>query len=127
MSGVMNPVPAGLPSQSIFLTPPVSSFLFCAAPSDVGAAAASPTPETSVAKRPANALRVKRLENICVDPFGSDCSGKTLWQCKAKNVVSRRNGNVLFAQHGITHRRSMNGLAHGEMPQRSARFCIHRF
>src|SRR6267143_2017995 len=61
MSGVMNPVPAGLPSQSIFLTPPVSSFLFSAAAPEDGAAAASPNPATRVAKRPANALRVNRL------------------------------------------------------------------
>src|SRR5258708_18233049 len=127
MSGVMNPVPAGLPSQSIFLTPPASSFLFSAAAPEGGAAAASPNPETRVAKRPANALRVKRLESTCVSPFRFSCYSKTLRQCKAKDVSPRGNRNVLFSQGGVSHRRSVNRLSGGEMPKRRSRFRIHSF
>src|SRR5712664_2444569 len=123
----MNPVPAGLPSQSIFLTPPVSSFFFAGAAPEDAAVAVSPNPETRVARRPANALRVKRLENTSVPPFRFSCSCKTLRQCKAKNVRSRGDGNVLFSQDGVSHRRSVNRLAGGEMPQRRARFRVHSF
>src|SRR5258708_28283340 len=112
MTGVMNPVPAGLPSKSIFLTPLEASFLGSGAAAE-DTEAATPKPETSVAKRPANALRVKRLENICDSPFRFDHSSQTLRQCKTKNVGPCGNGNVLFPQHGVTHGRSANLLAHG--------------
>src|ERR1700720_2189008 len=125
MTGVMNPVPAGLPSKSIFLTPLEASFWGSGAAEDTEAA--TPKPETSVAKRPANALRVKRLENICDSPFRFDRSSEILRQCKTENVCTRGNGNVLFPQHGVTHRRSANRLAHGEVPQRRARFRINSF
>src|ERR1700683_655979 len=97
MRGVMKPVPAGLPSQPSFLTPPPSSFASAAAPAD-GAAAASPKPEKSVAKRVANALRVKRLENICVSPLSSILSNETVRQCKTKNVGPNGHGYTSFAE-----------------------------
>src|SRR5260370_29296608 len=123
----MVPVPAGLPSQSIFLTPPFSSFFFAGTAPEDAAVAVNPNPETRVARRPANALRVKRLENTCVPPFRFSCSCKTLRQCKAKNVRPRGYGNVLFSQDGVSHRRGVNRLAGGEMPQRRTRFRVHSF
>src|SRR5260370_25132040 len=123
----MNPVPAGLPSQSIFLTPPLSYFFFAGTAPEDAAVAVNPNPETRVARRPANALRVKRLENTCVPPFRFSCSCKTLRQCKAKNVRPRGYGNVLFSQDGVSHRRGVNRLACGEIPQRPTRFRVHSF
>src|SRR5476649_2322635 len=73
----MKPVPPGFPSKSIFLTAPVVSFLGSAAASAEDPEAARPKPETRVAKRPANALRVKRLESICDSPFRFNCSSET--------------------------------------------------
>src|SRR5260370_29344695 len=83
----MNPVPAGLPSQSIFLKPPVSSFFFAGAAPEDAAVAVSPNPETRVARRPANALRVKRLESTVFLLFGSVVRAQLHGNAKLKMSV----------------------------------------
>src|SRR5260370_16041957 len=83
----MNPVPAGLPSQSIFLTPPASSFFFAGAAPEDAAVAVNPNPETRVARRPANALREKRLESTGFLLFGSVVRAKLYGNAKLKMSV----------------------------------------
>src|SRR5690349_2110919 len=117
MSGVMNDLGSeGFPSQLSFLM--VLSFLSLAGVDD-GSAAPTPKAGSSVAMRLVNALLLNRLENIAspVSWF--------LRQSKTENVAARSDGHVLLTSERVTHRRGVNALASGEVPQRLAGLRLH--
>src|SRR5438045_4651883 len=100
MSGVIKPLSAGLPSALSFLT---ERSCFSLAAAGEPATAARPRPGSNDARRPANALRLNRLENIFISPLVGFChSFQEFSLAQSKRDFSLRAGHAAGSSVEVT-------------------------
>src|SRR3984957_10431008 len=82
-------------------------------------------PESSAAKRVAKLLRVSGV--LIIFGEANTKNQRALGQGECEDVAAGRDGDILFAADGKTHRRSVHQLAGMKMPERRAGLSVDGF